>query len=142
MERHAGGRERPVESEGERHPEDEGHDDADVTDRDRDASLTAQSKRLQLDADDEHEQQHPDLTEELQDRQRGVGKQGAARRRRQPAEQRGAERQPSRDLADHRRLSDASRQPAERSGGEHDHDQLEEEARERRSRRVEHRRES
>ena len=87
--------------------------------------LAAQSRRLELDADDEHEQQHPDLTEELQDRQRGVGKQDAARRRRQPAEQRGPERQPGGDLADHRRLSDASRQPAERSGGKHDHDQLE-----------------
>ena len=108
IERHAGRGVLRVERERQRHAEHEGDDDAEVADRNRRlrparAGVTASSSS----ADDEHEQQHADLTEQLQDRHRRGGKQERARGRRDPAEQRRTEQHAGGDLADDRRLSHA-----------------------------------
>ena len=58
-----------IEQQREEHTQNEGDGDAEMADRNRGSSPAAHVGGVQLDADDEHEQKHANLTQHLKDRE-------------------------------------------------------------------------
>jgi hypothetical protein len=89
----------------------------------RPPALLPNQSRIQLEADEkheEHEAQAGDLLERHDGRKQPLGKAGN-----EPAEDRGTKHDPGHDLANHRRLADPAREPAERARRDDDDRQIE-----------------
>jgi hypothetical protein len=83
----------------------------------------ARSPKVELEADEEHEEHHADVRQHAQRRRRLWRHEGRRAGGPEPAEQRRAEHDARQHLADDRRLAEATEHDAERArrGDDHDH---------------------
>ena len=102
-----------------------------MADGHRGVSASAQVCDIELDADNKHEEQHADLAQHLERRERLLGKQRRAHGRSHQPEQRRAENDACRNLAHDWRLPHPRCQHATDTRGDDDDDELKDQVRER-----------
>ena len=128
-ERHALAGERRIEDNREDGAEQKWRDDARVADHDGGASALAHHLRIELEADEEHEHEQPDLAQRVQESEASSGKECAGDRWRMCAEQRWTEGNSGEHLADDLRLAEPPDEHPNHSCRHEDDDDLREQQR-------------
>ena len=131
MKRHARGGLRRKERERDPDAEQERNDDAEVTDGDGRRRALAEVGRVDVESDAEHEKDDTELAEQPQDGERRLRKQERIGGRPEQADERRAEQHPGRNFSDDGWLPEQARKAADGLRRENDHEQLDDEERER-----------
>ena len=130
VEAHVGRGEPRVEIQRQQHAEQHRQRDAGVAGQHRGVSEVSQALEIELEPDEKHEQQQAELTEGVQVRVVAGREHGLRDRGRQPAEERGAEGDAHRHLADDLRLAEPAGSDASNPGTGDQHRHREQEQRE------------